>query len=155
MAGRARTLTFVVSSQNAGRRLDRLIKDAVPSLSHALLCKLVRKGGVRAVPPGQEADAGSAPRSIATRLDAGTVVSLRGLPDDLQTDSEGAVLGASPAERRRGAAALADLPVLYEDDTLLALDKPPGLAVQGGSGLTTSVDHMIQAAGSELRLVHR
>jgi 23S rRNA pseudouridine955/2504/2580 synthase len=155
MAGGARTLTFVVSSQNAGRRLDRLIKDAVPGVSHALLCKLVRKGGVLAVSPGQQAAARSVPRSIATRLDAGTVVSLRGLPDDLQTESDSAKLGGSPAERQRGAAALADLPVLYEDDTMLALDKPPGLAVQGGSGLTTSVDHMIQATGSELRLVHR
>jgi 23S rRNA pseudouridine955/2504/2580 synthase len=49
--------------------------------------------------------------------------------------------------------------VLYKDDDVLVLDKPAGLAVQGGTGLSTSVDDLLDAlqfdAVERPRLVHR
>jgi len=49
--------------------------------------------------------------------------------------------------------------LLYEDDQVYVLNKPPGLAVQGGSGLTRHVDGMLEAwrdrKGQKPRLVHR
>lgn len=48
--------------------------------------------------------------------------------------------------------------VLHEDRWLIAIDKPSGLAVQGGSGVTESVETLLQVRqtrGKKLRLVHR
>ena len=49
--------------------------------------------------------------------------------------------------------------ILYEDDDVLVLNKPAGLAVQGGSGTTRHVDQMLEvmrdAKGQKPRLVHR
>ena len=49
--------------------------------------------------------------------------------------------------------------MLYKDDDVLVIDKPAGLAVQGGSGLSTSVDDLLDAlqfdAKERPRLVHR
>ena len=36
--------------------------------------------------------------------------------------------------------------ILYKDNELLVLNKPPGLAVQGGPGITLSLDHIMQSA---------
>src|SRR5205085_988650 len=50
------------------------------------------------------------------------------------------------------------MPVLYEDDALIAIDKPPGLAVHGGSGIAFGVIEQLRAARPEasfLELVHR
>ena len=49
--------------------------------------------------------------------------------------------------------------LLYEDPQVLVFDKPAGLAVQGGSGVTRSVDSMLESLrskkGEKPRLVHR
>ena len=49
--------------------------------------------------------------------------------------------------------------VIYEDDDIIALNKPAGLAVQGGSGVARHIDKMLEAwtspKGEKPRLVHR
>ena len=49
--------------------------------------------------------------------------------------------------------------ILFEDDDVMVLNKPAGLAVQGGSGITRNVDDMLEvmrdAKGQKPRLVHR
>jgi 23S rRNA pseudouridine955/2504/2580 synthase len=45
--------------------------------------------------------------------------------------------------------------VLYEDDDVLALNKPAGLAVQGGAGVGVSLDILLAARGTPHFLVHR
>jgi 23S rRNA pseudouridine955/2504/2580 synthase len=45
--------------------------------------------------------------------------------------------------------------VLYEDDEMLALNKPAGLAVQGGAGVSVSLDALLSARGTPHFLVHR
>ena len=63
------------------------------------------------------------------------------------------------AERPTGAPApLLELPVLYEDQSLLAVDKPSGIAVHGGSGISFGVIERLRASRPELsflELVHR
>ena len=48
---------------------------------------------------------------------------------------------------------------IYEDDDVLVLNKPAGLAVQGGSGMTRHIDQMLEvmrdSKGQKPRLVHR
>jgi 23S rRNA pseudouridine955/2504/2580 synthase len=48
-----------------------------------------------------------------------------------------------------------NITVLYEDDELLILDKPAGLAVQGGAGVGVSLDGLLSAGGMKPFLVHR
>jgi len=45
--------------------------------------------------------------------------------------------------------------VIYEDDLMFALNKPAGLAVQGGTKTTRHIDGMLPALGEGCRLVHR
>ncbi|MDR1425713.1 MAG: RluA family pseudouridine synthase [Rickettsiales bacterium] len=48
--------------------------------------------------------------------------------------------------------------VIYEDDEMMVLDKPYGLAVQGGTGIKISIDKILKnicPSGKQLKLVHR
>ena len=62
------------------------------------------------------------------------------------------------AERAATRAPALELPVLYEDDWLLAVDKPAGMAVHGGSGISFGVIERMRSArpaAQTLELVHR
>ena len=48
------------------------------------------------------------------------------------------------------------LPVIFENDDICVINKPSGLAVQGGSGVSTSVDTLLaEQRGAKVYLVHR
>jgi 23S rRNA pseudouridine955/2504/2580 synthase len=136
--------TIAVTEDEAGMRLDRWFKRRMPNLSLSHLNKIVRTGQVRV-------DGGRV--KTAARLEAGQNV--RVPPLSLETP-------AAPAVRRApstaDAAALRDM-TLFEDRDLLVLNKPFGLAVQGGSGTTHHIDGMLDALADERgerpRLVHR
>lgn len=126
-----------------GMRLDRWFKCHFPALTHGRLEKLLRTGQVRV--DGARAKA-------STRLEVGQCVRVPPLPMASQPPMRGP--GLSEAER----SFLASI-TLYEDDDLLVLDKPPGLAVQGGTGTTRHLDALLERLGedrdSRPRLVHR
>lgn len=137
-----------ISDAESEQRLDRWFKRRFPALSHGRLEKLLRTGQVRL--DGKRAKA-------SDRIEAGQVV--RVPPLDLP-----AADSAQPrAERRRPAddrwARQLQKSVLYKDDDVLVIDKPAGLAVQGGTGLSTSVDALLDElrfdAKERPRLVHR
>lgn len=138
--------TRVVGEDEADLRLDRWFGIHFPELNHGRLQKMLRKGQVRV--DGRRAKAG-------LRLTAGAQVRVP-------------PLGAPPAEKPRGqpeptiSKADADLIqslVLYKDQDAIALNKPPGLAVQGGTGTHRHIDGMLDAlrfdATETPRLVHR
>lgn len=140
----AAVATLVVTAEEAGLRLDRWFKRHFPDLGHARLERLLRTGQVRI--DGKRAKAGA-------RLTAGE--SVRVPP-----------LGEAPEPRARPRAdvsaedrQLVQALVLYRDDEVLALNKPPGLAVQGGTGTARHLDAMLDAlrfgAAERPRLVHR
>jgi 23S rRNA pseudouridine955/2504/2580 synthase len=133
--------TIAVEAAEAGVRLDRWFKRRWPHLSHVQLQKLIRSGQVRV-------DGGRARPD--TRLEAGSQVRVPPLPE------------AAPKAGRSGLdprdAAFARSLVIYEDEEVLALNKPSGLAVQGGTKTTRHVDRLLSAWGEGLerpRLVHR
>lgn len=137
--------TLTVGEDEAELRLDRWFKRHFPALSHGRLEKLLRTGQVRV--DGKRAKAGQ-------RLAAGQSVRVPPLGED----------GARPAERRPpppSEAEARDLraAVLYRDDDVIAINKPPGLAVQGGSRTEKHLDAMLDAlrfgAAERPRLVHR
>ncbi len=123
-------------------RLDRWFKRRIPSLSLSHLNKIVRTGEVRV---------DGARVKTATRLARGQSVRVPPLKLDAPIAAKPE---ASPADLR----ALRDM-ILFEDKDLLVLDKPFGLAVQGGSGMTRHIDGMLASMpnerGDRPMLVHR
>ena len=134
-------LTLAVDAGEDGVRLDRWFKRRWPQLSQGQIQKLLRSGQIRVDGGRAKAD---------TRLGAGAQVRVPPLPD-----------APTPQEREaitERDAAFARSLVIYEDDEVLALNKPSGLAVQGGTKTTRHVDRLLGAWGEGLerpRLVHR
>jgi 23S rRNA pseudouridine955/2504/2580 synthase len=135
--------TKTVSAAEDGMRLDRWFKTHYASLPHSRLEKLLRTGQVRV-------DGGRAKAS--TRLAAGQAVRVPPLPD--VAPPPGPKHALSKADRDF----LASI-TLYEDDDLLVVNKPPGIAVQGGTKTTHHIDRLLEGLGdgpeTRPRLVHR
>lgn len=130
-----------VAAAEDGWRLDRWVRHRFPGLPHGTLQKLLRTGQFRV--DGRRVEAGD-------RLASGQTVRVPPLPPLEPVASRPSV---RPEDERliRGL-------VVHEDARLLALNKPAGLAVQGGTGTTRHVDGMLDAlaeGGERPRLVHR
>jgi len=138
--------TAEVAPADAGIRLDRWFRRHYPQLSHGRLEKLLRTGQVRI--DGARAKA-------SARLEAGQAIRIPPLGD---AEAAPAPARKAPAPDRRAADALRRA-VLHRDDDVIALDKPPGLATQGGTKVAESVDSLLDAlrfgAAERPRLVHR
>jgi len=127
-----------VDEDSAGQRVDNFIRRHLPGVPKGRLYRLLRRGEVRVNGGRVRAD---------HRLAAGDEVRL----PPVRIDKPG-----SPPPRRR-AEDLAER-ILYEDKLLLVVDKPGGLAVHGGSGVSHGVIELLRAARPELKdlsLVHR
>lgn len=139
-----------VANDEGDVRLDRWFKRHYPSLSHGQLEKMLRKGQVRV-------DGGRAKSNA--RLQPGQQVRIPPMPDSaqqsrLQHRSRGEGAPPDPALVRH----LREN-VLYKDDDVLVINKPAGIAVQGGSGIDVHIDGALDALQFEAkerpRLVHR
>lgn len=132
---------IAVAPDEAGLRLDRWFRRHYPQLAHGRLERWLRLGHVRV--DGGRARAGD-------RLAAGQVIRVPPIAPPCAAPSRPP---PSPDERR----ALAGW-VLHQDDHVIVIDKPAGLAVQGGSGVGRNLDAMLDTFGGEgdrPRLVHR
>jgi 23S rRNA pseudouridine955/2504/2580 synthase len=141
--------TIAVTEDEAGMRLDRWFKARYPALTHVHLQKLLRTGQVRL--DGKRVEA-------ATRVAAGQAVRVPPLAAAAPVappPGRAPKAGTSAAEDRAFLKSI----TLYEDADVLVLNKPHGLAVQGGSGLVQHLDRMLaslaDAKGQVPRLVHR
>ena len=134
-----------VTPDEAGLRVDRWFKRHFPELPHGRLEKLLRTGQIRV--SGGRAKA-------ADRLATGAEIRVPPLGPAPERPPAGPRPLIEPEEAKALQAA-----VLYRDDSVIVLNKPPGLAVQGGSGVETHLDAMLDVLrfGSEERprLVHR
>ena len=135
--------TWTVTEDEGGMRLDRWFRRRVPAMGLSHLNKIVRKGEVRV--DGARVES-------AHRLAVGSKV--RVPPLEVASFSAPAIRRASPDDVR----AIQNM-VLFEDRDLMALDKPFGLAVQGGSGTKHHLDGMLMSMANERGerpvLVHR
>jgi 23S rRNA pseudouridine955/2504/2580 synthase len=136
--------TVIVTADENNMRVDRFLEARFPGLSFSHIQRIVRKGELRV--NGKRADS-------KDRLEEGQ--SVRIPPLKLEAPRQAAQLSEAGAKTL---AALKEM-TLYEDDDVLVLNKPAGLAVQGGSGTTRHVDQMLEvmrdAKGQKPRLVHR
>ncbi len=129
---------IVIDHEQAGQRIDNFLRRQLPGLPKGRLYRIIRRGEVRVnggrVRAAYKLEPGDEVRIPPARIDA--------VPD------------APPAGK------IADLEgkVLYEDKRLLVIDKPSGLAVHGGSGISHGVIELLRAARPDIRdlsLVHR
>lgn len=138
----------VVAASEADMRLDRWFRTHFPDLGHGHLQKLLRKGQVRVDGKRAKANArlhpGAEVRVPPLGVATGTTEK-RGAPDTVPLSDQDAEFIQSL--------------VLYRDDDVIALNKPPGLAVQGGTGTYRHIDGMLEGlrfgAEETPRLVHR
>jgi len=142
LPGKVQTVT--VGADENGMRVDRFLEARFPGLSFSHIQRIVRKGELRV--DGKRADS-------KDRLAEGQ--SVRIPPLKLAAPKTAGVLTEAEQKTRDALAAM----TLYEDDDVLVLNKPAGLAVQGGSGTVRHVDQMLEvlrdAKGQRPRLVHR
>jgi len=135
-----------VTPDEDDQRLDRWIRKRFPQLGQGRVEKMCRKGEIRV--DGGRVKGGS-------RLVAGQSVRMPPLPenDERPLTLKRAVKISAEDEAMIKAA------VIYKDDYIIALNKPPGLASQGGSGQVKHVDGLSEALRFGLdekpRLVHR
>jgi 23S rRNA pseudouridine955/2504/2580 synthase len=132
-----------IAPAEADIRLDRWFHRHYPNLTQGALQKMLRTGQIRLDGARVEANA---------RLKPGQQLRIPPLPE-----AAAKPLSARPVSDR-DAAALERM-VIYRDASVIAIDKPQGLPVQGGPGITRHVDGMLDALrfGYEERprLVHR
>ncbi|MCB1537429.1 MAG: RluA family pseudouridine synthase [Rhodospirillales bacterium] len=131
----------IVQPDDDGQRLDRWLKKNHPQIPFGQVQKLLRTGQVRVDGKRVKPD---------TRLKQGQDVRL---PPALSNSKVAAKTVAG-----KDATMLRKL-VIHEDEDLIAINKPAGLAVQGGPGITRHIDGMLGALaganGVRPRLVHR
>src|SRR5215467_6166853 len=131
---RARRLA--VDETGAGQRIDNFLLRQLKGVPKSHIYRILRSGEVRLNSQRVKPDA---------RLAAG---------DELRIPP----LRASNAATQRAPVPPATPPILYEDEALLVIDKPAGVAVHGGSGVSFGVIEQLRAARPDakfLELVHR
>lgn len=137
------TYTVTVPHNKGGARLDRVLAEAVPDLSRTRLQALIRSGFVAGTSGGPVHDPD-------LPVEAGSVWSVI----------------VNPLPEARAAAEAIPLDVVFEDDDVIVVDKPPGLVVHPGAGnpagtLVNALLHhccgALARAGGSLRpgIVHR
>jgi 23S rRNA pseudouridine955/2504/2580 synthase len=137
---------LAVGPEDSELRLDRWFKRHFPGLGHGRLEKLLRTGQIRI--DGKRASAGD-------RIITGQSIRVPPLED-----WAGAPPSYVPASKPRDSdLAALRAAVLYRDEDVIVLDKPAGLAVQGGTGTVHHLDGLLDAlrfdAAERPRLVHR
>ena len=142
-----RVATIEVKGSEEGLRLDRWFRQHFPDVGYAYLQKLLRTGQVRVDSRRVTANA---------RLEAGAQIRVPKIVQEGKKAAPSLVppMGLSKADRDR-----IERMILFEDEHVLVLNKPFGLAVQGGTGTKRHIDGMLAGMadrfGERPRLVHR
>lgn len=134
-----------VGEEHAGERLDRFLTGLLASVPRSRIYRLVRRGEVRV--NGRRA-------RPEQRLDSHDRVRVPPLTVDAEPSG-----GPGGSSRRPPPALLerVEHSIAYEDERLIVIDKPAGIAVHGGSGLSFGIIEALRALRpqEQLELVHR
>jgi 23S rRNA pseudouridine955/2504/2580 synthase len=136
--GQPQVRSVVVDEESAGQRLDNFLIRHLKGVPKTHVYRIIRSGEVRVNKGRAGAD---------TRVVAGDVVRV----PPVRTSEKAAQKVEMPAPGR-------EFPLLMEDESLLAIDKPAGVAVHGGSGVSFGVIEQLRQARPQARfleLVHR
>ena len=136
---------FTITAEAAEMRLDRFLRREIPGLTQGVLQKLLRNGKIKLNGAKAEANA---------RLAEGDLLRVPEIAPPAAVPKERHVVKMDPARIKE----LLGM-IIYQDDAVIALNKPAGLAVQGGNGINVHVDGMLDALrieeGERPKLVHR
>ncbi len=130
---------YEATSDDAGQRIDNFLLRYLKGVPKSLVYRILRKGEVR-VNKGRV--------KAVYRLRQGDLVRIPPIRQDSTTASE-------PSKRLKDRL---DDTILYEDERIIAINKPSGMAVHGGSGINAGVIETLRALrpdASRLELVHR
>lgn len=139
--------TRVIGPDDGDQRLDRYLRRLFPHVTQGRVEKMCRKGDIRL-------DGGRVKSN--TRLEVGQTIRIPPLPTEEQAAQAASLLkhGVTKADAK-----LIQSCVIYKDDHIIAINKPAGLATQGGSKTHRHVDGMAEALmfgyEEKPRLVHR
>jgi len=127
-----------IDDEQAGQRIDNFLRRELPGVPKGRLYRILRRGEVRVNGGRIRAE---------YKLQAGDEVRIPPARVRAPGEAPSAGFAAQMADR-----------VLFEDKRLLVVDKPTGIAVHGGSGISHGVIELLRHARPELRdlsLVHR
>jgi len=137
--------TLCIDDDAAGQRLDNFLLRQLKGVPKTHIYRIIRSGEVR-VNKGRA--------SVDSRLAVGDLVRL----PPVRISGRVAEKAEAMAQVSLRGAPARDFSVLFEDEHLLAIDKPAGVAVHGGSGVSFGVIEQLRMARPEakfLELVHR
>ena len=135
-----------VDASSEGQRLDNFLLRELKGVPKTHVYRIIRSGEVRINKGRAQAD---------TRLATGDVVRLPPVRISEHVAEKAAAMQEAMANRPAPARSF---PILFEDEHFLAIDKPAGVAVHGGSGVSFGVIEQLRMARPEakyLELVHR
>jgi 23S rRNA pseudouridine955/2504/2580 synthase len=146
-----------VDEDYAGQRLDNFLIRQLKGVPKTHVYRIIRSGEVRVNKGRAHAD---------TRVEAGDIVRLPPVRTSERAEQKAQAMQSVMTEVARhgasstvgGYAPSREFPILFEDDFLLAIDKPAGVAVHGGSGVSFGIIEQLRMARPEadfLELVHR
>ncbi len=138
-----------VDEESAGQRLDNFLMRHLKGVPKTHVYRIIRSGEVRVNKGRASAD---------TRIQTGDVVRLPPvrMSERVAEKAQAMAEGAASVGTKGGPAR--EFPILFEDEAMLAIDKPAGVAVHGGSGVSFGVIEQLRMARPEakfLELVHR
>ncbi len=128
-----------VNESESGQRIDNYLMKHLKGVPRSMIYRLLRKGSVRVNKKRKKPE---------YRIEAGDIVKI---PPVRTTETGGIEIPASQSEKIKQC-------VLYEDDSLLVINKPAGMAVHGGSGLAWGLIELVRQTWPEYKsveLVHR
>lgn len=128
----------LIDEDQAGQRIDNFLRRELPGLPKGRLYRIIRRGEVR--------------------VNGGRIKAEYRLATGDEVRIPPARLNEGPGEAAPGRVASIENQIIYEDKRILVIDKPGGLAVHGGSGISHGAIELLRAARPELRdlsLVHR
>ncbi len=131
-----------IDEDMAGQRIDNFLRNQLKSIPKSMVYRIVRKGEVRVNKKRIKAD---------YKLQAGDSVRIPPVTIEQQSESV-------PLSTKLNQVAQLEGHIIYEDDVLLVLNKPSGLAVHGGSGLKFGAIEALRVLRPQARfleLVHR
>ncbi len=143
VVGSALSATLVTVDENAdGQRLDNFLLRHLKGVPKTHVYRIIRSGEVRVNKGRAQAD---------SRVATGDVVRIPPIRVSDKVEQKAELMAQLPAPAR-------EFPSLFEDDHLIALEKPAGVAVHGGSGVSFGVIEQLRRARPQakfLELVHR
>lgn len=141
--------SVTVDEDSAGQRLDNFLMRELKGVPKTHVYRIIRSGEVRINKGRVSAD---------TRIQAGDVVRLPPVRVSERADQKAQDMASQILAQASSKAPAKEFTILFEDDAFLALDKPAGVAVHGGSGVSFGVIEQLRMARPQapfLELVHR